>query len=474
MSRLAAFVSTLVVAALASQGGLAGGAPPESRPLVFEFRIDDEAITPVTARLVRRAIEKAQEQRAACLVIVLDTPGGLVDSTRDVVKSILGSEVPIVVYVSPAGARAASAGVFITLAAHVAAMAPGTNIGAAHPVEIGGLPGPSRQPAKKDGDAAAATPRQEKVLNDTVAWARSLAEHRGRNAEWATRAVKESLSASASEAVREGAVDFMADDIDELLVKADGREVTLPSGPVRLRTAGAEIRTVQTWWGDQLLSALANPNVAFLLLLFGFYGILFELYTPGWGVAGVVGIICLVLGFFAMAVLPINYTGLALITVALALFVAEAFVVSYGFLTIGGVACLVLGALMLVESPAGFQRISLWLIFPVALATAAITFFLVGSIVKSQRGKTQTGDEELFGGAAVAVERFVPAADHYLGTVRAHGELWRAVSPASIETGQQVRIADRKGLTLTVVPSDGKRETAVDGTTGPATQQHTT
>jgi membrane-bound serine protease (ClpP class) len=473
LSRSLRFVPALVVALLAGQPVLSGGPPPERRPVVFEFRIDDEAITPVTVRLVRRAIELAEQQRAACLVIILDTPGGLVDSTRHVVKSILRSDVPIVVYVSPAGARAASAGVFITLAAHVAAMAPGTNIGAAHPVEIGGLPGPSRQPAKKDGAAPDATPREEKVLNDTVAWARSLAELRGRNAEWATRAVKESLSASASEAVRERAVDFMADDIDELLAQADGREVTLPSGPVRLRTAGAEIRTIERWWGDQLLGALANPNVAFLLLLFGFYGILFELYTPGWGVAGVVGIICLVLGFFALAVLPINYVGLALIALALAMFVAEAFVVSYGFLTIGGAACLVLGGLMLVESAAGFQRISLWLIIPVALATAAITFFLLGSIVKSQRSKTQTGDEELFGAAAVAVETFVPAADHYLGTVRAHGELWRAVSPASIEAGQQVRIADRDGLTLTVVPSDAHHDTAVDGTSHPAAQQHT-
>jgi membrane-bound serine protease (ClpP class) len=470
MSRFLAIVTALV---MGGQPVLAGGASPAGRPVVYQFRIDDEAITPVTARLVRRAIEQAQEQRATCLIIVLDTPGGLIDSTRDVVKSILRSNVPVVVYVSPAGARAASAGVFITLAAHVAAMAPGTNIGAAHPVEIGGLPGPSREPAKKDEDTAKAAPREEKVLNDTVAWARSLAELRGRNAEWATRAVKESLSASASEAVREGAVDFMADDIDELLAKADGREVTLPSGPVQLGTAGAEIRIVETWWGDQLLSALANPNVAFLLLLFGFYGILFELYTPGWGVAGVVGIICLVLGFFAMAVLPINYVGLALIAVALALFVAEAFVVSYGFLTIGGVACLVLGALMLVESPAGFQRISLWLVIPVALATAAITFFLVGSIVKAHRGKTRTGDAELLATSAVAVETFVAEADRYLGTVRAHGELWRAVSPAPVELGQQVRVEHREGLTLTVVPADEKHDAAFGSAGSLTIRRHT-
>lgn len=446
-------VLALVTAALACQVVSLGNAAEEDRPVVFEFSIDDEAITPVTARLVRRAIEQAEQDDATCLVIVLDTPGGLVDSTRDVVKSILRSEVPIVVYVSPAGARAASAGVFITLAAHVAAMAPGTNIGAAHPVQIGGLPGPSRSKPKEDEPAAEKSPLEGKIVNDTVAWARSLAELRGRNAEWAAQAVEESLSVSASEAVRERAVDLIADDLDELLAKIDGREVVLPSGPTRLRTDGAEIRTVETWWGDRLLSVLANPNLAFLLLLFGFYGILFELYTPGWGVAGVVGIVCLVLGFFALAVLPINYVGLALIALALAMFVAEAFVTSYGFLTIGGVACLVLGGLMLVESPAGFQRISLWIVIPVALATAAISFFLLGSIVKVHRGRSRTGDEELLSSSAVAIAAFIPEEDHFLGTVRAHGELWRAMSPALIESGQRVRIEGREGLTLTVVPA---------------------
>lgn len=441
-------------------------AAAKDRPLVFQAQLDDETINPVTARFLRRAIAQAEQERASCLVIVLDTPGGLVNSTRAIVKNILRSRIPIVVYVSPSGARAASAGVFITLSAHIAAMAPGTNIGAAHPVQVGGLPGapPQRPEKKKDKDKGpqSAAPMEEKILNDTVAWARALAELRGRNAEWATRAVKESLSASASEAVQEKAVDLLAEDVDDLLERIDGREVKLPDGAVHLRTAGAEIRALEMWWGEQLLGAFANPNVAFLLLLFGFYGILFELYTPGWGVAGTLGIICLVLGFFALAVLPINYIGLALIALALALFVAEAFVTSYGFLTIGGAACLILGGLMLVESPRGFQRVSLWLLVPVALATAAITFFLLGSIVRTHRGKTRTGGEALVGSQAVAVENFTPAGEWFTGMVRAHGELWKTVSPNAVAQGQEVRIHDREGLTLKVLPLECKRAAAIE------------
>jgi membrane-bound serine protease (ClpP class) len=425
---------------------------PEDRAVVLQIRLEDEAITPATARFIHRAIEQAEQERAQCLLIVLDTPGGLVDSTRQIVKEMLGSRVPIVVYVAPPGARAASAGVFITLASHVAAMAPGTHIGAAHPVQIGGLPtGPRPQ---KDGDrggeASPATPLEEKIVNDTVAWARSLAEQRGRNADWAARTVKESLSVSAAQAVETGAVELLAEDVDDLLAKIHARPVKLPHGTVRLRTADAEVRSLEMWWGDRILAVLSNPNVAFLLLIFGFYGILFELYTPGWGVAGTLGVVCLVLAFFALAVLPVNYVGLALIALALALFVAEVFITSYGFLTMGGVACLVLGGLMLVESPAGFQRISLGLLIPVALATAGITLFLVGNIVKTHRGRVQTGTEGLVGGRARAEGDFLFDGRLYKGMVWIHGELWRAVSEAPVAPGQLLTVAEREGLTLRV------------------------
>ncbi len=420
----------------------------ETRGPVFHMRLDDEPITPVTARYIERALREAASARAACLVLELDTPGGLVTSTQRIVKDILGSRVPVVVYVAPPGARAASAGVFITLASHVATMAPGTHIGAAHPVSIGGMPG--TPPADTTSGRQQGGVMEEKILNDAVAWARSLAELRGRNAEWAALAVTESRSITATEAVAENVIDLIAEDLDDLLAQLDGREVTLPGGPAVLRTAGAEVRAVPMWWGEQLLAVLSNPNVAFLLLMFGFYGVLFEFYTPGWGVGGTLGAICLVLGFFGLAVLPINYAGLLLIALALGLFVAEAFFPSFGALTLGGVVCLVLGGLMLVDSPTGLLRVSMAVVVPVALATGAITLFLVGGVVKAMRGRVQTGSEGMLGSEVVAHEAFVPVEGRYRGMVLAHGELWQAVSAAPVAAGDAVEITDREGLTLFV------------------------
>jgi len=436
-------------------------------PTVLQVRLDNQAMTPISARFIERAIGRAEQEAAECLIIILDTPGGLVEPTRTTVKHILRSEVPVVVYVAPSGARAASAGVFVTLAAHVAAMAPGTTIGAAHPVQIGGLPATppedSDSPDKEEnnGEASrAATPGEEKIVNDTVAWARALAQLRDRNAEWAARAVRESISAPASEAVEERAVDLVARDVQELLDKIDGREVALPSGARRLNTADAQIRTFEMWWGERILAMISNPNVAFLLLMFGFYGILFELYSPGWGVAGTLGIVCLLMALLTLAILPINAVGLALIAVALALFVAEAFIISYGALTAGGVVCLMLGAMMLVDSPAGFQRVSLWVVLPVALATALITVFLVGSVVKAHRGRRLTGAEALIGAEAIAEEPFSGEDGRYAGMVRVDGELWKAVSSTPAAVGERLTIQDRQGLTLVVHrgdPHDGSQ-----------------
>jgi membrane-bound serine protease (ClpP class) len=294
---------------------------------------------------------------------------------------------------------------------------------------------------------------EDKIVNDTVAWARAMAELRGRNAEWAARAVKESISAPASEALKENAVDLIADDINDLLGKIDGREVSLIDSKLKLQVAGADVRAHEMWWGERVLALLANPTIAFLLLIFGFYGILFELYTPGWGVGGTVGVICLVLGFFALSVLPINYVGLALIGIALTMFVAEAFVPSYGFLTLGGVICLILGGVMLVDSPAGFMRISLWTLIPVALATAAITVFLVGSIVKSHRAPARTGSEAMVHAEATADEDFVSDGSRYRGRVKTHGELWSAVSEMPLKAGDALNVARRDGLTLYVQPA---------------------
>lgn len=422
-----------------------------ARPLVIQVRLEDEAITPITARFVGRAIDMAGDQRAECLVIVLDTPGGLVDSTRQVVKDILRSEVPVVVHVAPPGGRAASAGVFITMAAHVAAMAPGTNIGAAHPVALGGDPFPvADRPDDEEEPHAGKTAGEEKAINDTVAWVRSLAELRNRNADWATEAVRESRSVSANVAVEQGAVDLLADDLDDLLTKIHGRQVQTPRGEVTLNTRQATIRHHQMWWGEQILATLAHPNLAVLLLVFGFYGVIFELYSPGWGVAGTLGALCLILAFLAMSILPINYVGLLLLALALALFVAEVFVTSFGALTVTGAVCLVLGGLLLVDSPAGFTGVSLNLLIPLALATAAITFVLLSSVVRTHLGAVRTGGEGLVGTRATAFVDFVETEGHYAGSVRTHGETWQAVSATPVAADQTLEIVRREGLTLYV------------------------
>lgn len=427
--------------------------------VVLHLRLDNAPITPVSARFIERGIREAEAAGARCLIIELDTPGGLVESTQGIVKNIIASRVPVAVYVSPSGARAASAGVFITLASHVAAMAPGTHIGAAHPVTIGGAPTPAPTPVDTTSSEQDRRPSvmEQKMVNDAVAWSKSLAELRGRNVEWAALAVSESRSITNTEAVAQNVVDFTAENLQDLLARMDGREIALESGPVTLRTAGAELRPLRMWWGDQVLAVISNPNVAFMLLMFGFYGILFEFYTPGWGVGGTLGAICLVLGFFGMAVLPINYAGLALMALALGLFVAEAFVPSFGALTLGGVVCLVLGGLMLVDSPIEVMRVSATVVIPVALATAAITVFLLGSVVKAMRARVQTGSEAMLGAEAVAQEAFAAKEGRYQGMVLTHGEWWKAVSATPVAAADILAIDNREGLTL-FVHATGRRK----------------
>jgi len=418
---------------------------------VLQIHLQGVTITPVIARFLERAIRQADEERAQCLIVELDTPGGLADSARSLVKSILASRTCVVIYVAPSGARAASAGVFITLAGHVAAMAPGTTIGAAHPVQIGGLPGSPPAPENPDHGGNA---MEEKVVNDTVAWARALAELRGRNADWASRAVKESLTATNSEALKEKIIDLVAADTDELLRRIDGRKIVLADRSVTLKTADVhEIHTIDMWWGERLLAQLANPNVAFLLLIFGFYGILFELYSGVWGLAGILGIICLALAFLGLAILPINYVGLALLVAGMALFATELFMTSHGALTLGGIICLVLGALMLVESPSGFAHVSLAVVIPVAAGMAAITLFLAGAILRAHRLRVVTGSEALIGSTAVAAEDFLKAANGYSGIVRVRGELWKSVSSTPVAPGAVVVVKQRDGLTLVVEKS---------------------
>lgn len=426
---------------------------------VLLIQVHNQPITPVLTRYVGRALDEADTGGIQCIIIELDTPGGLIDSTRKMVKDILGSPVPVVVYVAPSGARAASGGLFITLSAHIAAMAPGTHIGAAHPVAIGGIPVEPAGREKSTESESEESPKQaptdpmaDKIVNDTRAWARALAELRGRNADWAELAVTESRSITSQEAEEKGVVDMVAADLPDLLQMLDGREVKTADRVVTLHTGNASVQRKTMWWGDRLLSTISNPNIAFILLIFGFYGMLFELYTPGWGVAGTLGAICLVLSFFGLAVLPVNFAGLVLIGVALAMFVAEAFITSFGALTAGGAICLVLGGLMLVDSPTGFLRVSASVVVPVAIASAAITFFLVTRIVAGHRSPVQTGDQSLQGSTAAADREFQEKEGTYEGVVRIHGELWKASSKHPVAAGETVVVRERHGLVLSVEP----------------------
>jgi membrane-bound serine protease (ClpP class) len=437
------------------------GQDRDAASLVLRIRLENEAITPVVAQFLERAIKQAEEQRAQSLVVELSTPGGYLDATERIVTTMFDSPVPIVVYVSPSGARSASAGVFVTMAAHVAAMAPATHIGAAHPVQLGmpsELPGTHKQPRDEEQEASETPPQpsvmEQKILNDTVARARAIAEYRGRNAEWAAAAVAENRVDIAKDALAKGVVDIVAKDVNDLLEQIDGRSVTVKRGgieqTVQLHTKASQIRTLEMWWGEKVLAVISNPNVAMLLLMFGVYGILYELYSPGWGVSGTLGVVSLVLAFFGLSVLPINYAGLALVAVALCLFAAEAFVTSYGALTVSGIVCLILGGTMLVDTPHEFLRVSQSVLIPIAVATGLIVAFLLSSVVKAQRSRVLTGGEGLIGLHGTAPDKFSPRDDHYEGQVFVRGEIWRAVSAEPIASGQAIEVDKRQGLTLTV------------------------
>ena len=394
-------------------------------------------INPVASEYVDKGLEKARALGAQALVLQLDTPGGLDKSMRLIIKSMLASPIPVVVYVAPAGSRAASAGVFITMAAHVAAMAPGTNIGAAHPVALGG--------GKMDKTMI------EKVENDAAAYIRSLAERWGRNADWAEEAVRKSVSIQASEAVEKGVVDLLAPSLEELLAKIDGRALQAGGRTVTLATAGAPVVTVSMTLKQRILSFLSHPNVAYLLMLLGFYGIFFELSSPGALFPGIIGGIAIILAAYALQLLPVNWAGLALMALALVLFLLEIKVPSHGALTIGGVVALTLGSLMLFDSPDPLLRVSLKVIIPAVVVTSGFFIFLVGKTAQAHRARVTTGREGLVGAEGVVREW----ADGH-GTILLRGELWKAESQSALESGQEVTVTETEGLTLTVTPPEGE------------------
>jgi membrane-bound serine protease (ClpP class) len=392
----------------------------------------DGVISPVTVHLVSSAIERAGADGAAALVIQLDTPGGLERSMRSIVRDMLNSPVPVIVYVSPTGARAASAGAFITIAAHVAAMAPATNIGAAHPVAAGG--------------GAMDKESMRKVENDAAAFIRTVARERGRNPDWAEKAVRTSVSATEQEALKLGIIDLVAPNLSDLLAKVDGRQVKTARGPVTLHTRGATMEPIPVGWRDRFLALITDPNIAYILLMLGMLGLFFELANPGVILPGVIGGISLILAFFAFQSLPINWAGLLLILFGIVLLIAEIKVVSHGVLTIGGVIAILLGSMMLVNTPEFPLRVAWTVIVPVVALTAGIFVFAVSAGVRAQMQHPTTGQAGLLNAVGVVKTPLEPE-----GQVVVHGELWTAVGDVpGIAAGERVRIVGVEGLRLRV------------------------
>ena len=405
----------------------------------------DGVINPVAASYLRENIHSAENTNVECLILQMDTPGGLMSSMRDIIKEILNSEVPVAVYVSPRGAQSASAGVFITVAAHFAAMAPGTNIGAAHPVNMGGGGSPF---GGEKPDSADTKTMLEKVTNDAVAQIRSLAHQHGRNAQWLEDAVRKSVSITEIEAVKLKVVDYVAKNLDDYIEYLDGKVAKLPSGDKILATHEAKIINKPMGLHRKILDVISEPNIAYLLMILGFYGLFFEIRSPGAIFPGVLGGIFLILAFFAFQVLPINYAGLALIIVGIILFILEIKIVSYGLLTIGGLISMILGSMMLFnveEAPQALYRVSLAVIIPVVICTLLFFVVALSYVVKAHKHKPTTGQEGIVGETGIATTDISPA-----GTVKVHGEIWRAQATQPILKGAQIIVKAVERMVLTV------------------------
>ncbi|HHS12155.1 MAG TPA: nodulation protein NfeD [bacterium] len=389
----------------------------------------DGPITPVTAKYIIDAVDRAAKEDAELLIIQMDTPGGLMQSTWSINKALLADEVPVAVYIAPSGGRAASAGVFISYAAHIVAMAPSTNIGSAHPVSMGG------QDTSKV--------MTEKVVNDAVAHIRGAAAKRGRNADWAEKAVQQSVSITETEALKLGVADLIAANTDDLLKQLNGRTVELKEGKKSLDTRGKPIMRFPMSWRYRILDKISDPNIAYLLMLAGIMGIFFELQNPGAIFPGALGGISLVLAFFALQVLPINASGILLILLAIVFFILEINIASYGLLTIGGIVSMTLGSLMLFRTPA--LRVSLAIIIPAVLVTAAFFIFAIGMALRARMSKATTGTQGIIGEKGEIIRACRPE-----GQVAVHGEIWKAVSEKPLKKGEKVEVVAVEGMVLKV------------------------
>ena len=410
----------------------------------------DGAIGPATHDYVKRSLATAATQNVRVIIIRLNTPGGLDASMREIIQEIIASPVPVVTYVGPGGARAASAGTYILYASHIAAMAPATNLGAATPVKIGGFPSiPDSFDEKQENDqqerADAQDPMTKKIVNDAVAYIRGLAQMRGRNAEWAEKAVREATSLTADEALAEGVIDLIASDIPDLLAKIDGLTVKMQGQEIILSTQDVAIVELEQDWRTRLLGLITDPNIAYILMLIGIYGLILEFANPGTIVSGVVGAVCLLLALFAFQVLPVNYAGLALIFLGIVFMLAEVFVPSFGALGIGGMIAFVMGSIMLLDMDIPGYGISIPLVATVALITAGFFLFVIGMAVKARQRPVASGNVEMVGAIGEVADDFDSE-----GWVKVHGELWRAKTSMPLRRGQKVKITSLDDLTLTV------------------------
>lgn len=420
------------------------------------------AIGPASADYVIRGLKHAAEDGAQLAVIKLDTPGGLDTSMRDIIQAILASPVPVATFVYPQGARAASAGTYILYASHIAAMAPATNLGAATPVAIGiggPQPGQDKPAPAEEKDAAGKAEKAEKApaampsgdaltrkqVHDATAYIRSLAELRGRNVEWAERAVREAVSLSAEQALKEKVIDLIAEDVADLLDKLDGRRIKTALGEVVLATRGVSPSALEPDWRSRLLAVIGDPSIAYILMLIGIYGLIYEFANPGFGVPGVIGAISLLMAMFALNMLPVDYAGLALILIGIAFMVAEVFVPSFGILGLGGLIAFVVGSVMLIDTDIPGYGLPWGLILSLAASTALFLFFVIGMALKARRRPVVTGAEELVGVEATVLEDLQTD-----GWARVHGETWRIRSPRPLTRGTRVRVKRVDGLTLEV------------------------
>jgi len=439
---------------------LAAAFTPAAAARIVELEIQD-GIGVATSEYLISGIEHAEDIGAELVIVNMDTPGGLMKPMRDMVQKILSASVPVVTYVSPAGSRADSAGTYILLASHVAAMAPTTHLGAATPVSIGGED--ATPPADKDADGESdnetndedadklappsGTAMERKVMNDAVSYIRSLAERHGRNADWAEKAVTEAATLTATEALEQNVIEFIASDRDELLALLDGYEVEIDGEPRVLATKGAEVEAYEANWRIQLLEVISNPEIVLLLGLIGIYGLMYEGWNPGAIVPGVVGAICLLLAAYALQVLPVNYAGLALIFMGIALMIAEAYAPSFGALGIGGIAAFVFGSVMMFDSGIPGFGISLAFVIGIALIFAVLIIWLVGFLLKLRRRGAVSGAESIVGGIATAMEDFTGD-----GNVWLEGEAWHARSAVPIAKNQEVIVRAMNGLILDIEP----------------------